>query len=235
MAEVDLLRVQLESERLRAAFRSAEQDATTTRIRLFREMGLPDQPITTFTENMEQLPLLARPVENLDRPDLTALQQSIRQAAANVQLQQANARPDPEILGGYKRTSGFDTLIAGVQINLPFRNRNEGNIAAALADVNAANATQRAAERAARTDVDAAFTAYESRRALVSATLPAIRDRAREIARISSAAYREGGTDLLRLLDAERARIDTDLLYVRALTEFHLSVVELQSALGILR
>jgi hypothetical protein len=39
--------------------------------------------------------------------------------------------PDPEFLAGYKRTGGFDTVIVGVQINLPFRNRNQGSIAAA--------------------------------------------------------------------------------------------------------
>lgn len=69
----------------------------------------------------------------------------------------------------------------------------------------------------------------------MTGALPALRERAREIARISNAAYREGGADLLRLLDAERGRIEADLLYFRALTDFHLAVVELQSALGILR
>lgn len=237
MAEVDLLRVQLESERLRAAFRTAEQDAITTRIRLFREMGQPDRPDTSFTEAIEQLPLIDRTAADAlaQRPDLVTYQQVIRQASANVRLQQANAKPDPEVLAGYKRTAGYDTIITGVQINLPFRNRNEGNIAAAQADVNTASAAQRAAERAARTEAEAAFATYESRRALVTSSLPALRERARDIARISGAAYREGGADLLRLLDAERARIDADLLYFRALTDFHLAVVELQSALGVLR
>jgi outer membrane protein TolC len=196
-------------------------------------MNVADDPAATFTEVLEQLPAVERLA--MARPDLDSLQQGIEEAAANVKLQRANARPDPELMGGYKRTNGFDTLIAGVQINLPFRNRNEGNIAAAEAGVQAATSSLRAAERAAQSDIEAAYTAYETRRALVEKTLPAVREQAREIARISGAAYREGGTDLLRLLDAERARIDSDLLYVRALTEFHLSVVELQSALGILR
>lgn len=236
MAEVDLLRVQLESERLRAAFRTAEQEATTARIRLFREMGVADRPDAIFSEPIDRIPLIERPVNSvLDRPDLQPYRQAIAQAAANVRLQQANARPDPEVLAGYKRTSGYDTIVAGVQINLPLRNRNEGNIAAAQADVNAATAAQRAAERAARTEVDAAFANYESRRSLVTGTLPALRERAREIAQISNGAYREGGADLLRLLDAERGRIEADLLYYRALTDFQLSVVELQSALGLLR
>jgi cobalt-zinc-cadmium efflux system outer membrane protein len=236
MAEVDLLRVQLESERLRAAYRTAEQDAVAARIRLFREMGLADQPGVGFTEPMEVLPEVERPGDGVgQRPDLLPLRQAIRQANANVRLQQSNARPDPEVLAGYKRTSGYNTVVTGVQINLPFRNRNEGNIAAAAADVTVATAAERAAERVARAEAEAAYTNYEARRGLVTGALPALRERAREIARISNAAYREGGADLLRLLDAERGRIEADLLYFRALTEFHLAVVELQTALGILR
>lgn len=124
MAEVDSLRVELEAERLRAAFRSAEQDVAVNRTKLFREMGLPDQPNTAFTEPIEQLPIVERGGVTTTRRDLAAYQQGIRQAGANVDLQKANARPDPEVPGGYKRRAGFDTLIVGVQINLPFRNRN---------------------------------------------------------------------------------------------------------------
>ncbi|HEU0121949.1 MAG TPA: TolC family protein [Bryobacteraceae bacterium] len=236
MAEVDFLRVQLEAERMRAAYRTAQQEAVTARIRLFREMGIPDRPDTTFGDRLEQTTDVNAPLDIVkDRPDVAAARAVSLATAANVQLQIANARPDPEILGGYKRTNGYDTLIAGVQINLPFRNRNQGNIAAAEADVTAAGALERATLRTARAEAEAALATYENRRTLVTVTLPAVRDRAVEIARISNAAYREGGTDLLRLLDAERSRIDADLLYYRALTEFQIAAVELRSALGLLR
>lgn len=236
MAEVDLLRVQLESERLRASYRVAEQEAVTARLRLFREMGASDQPAARFADPLDLIPVVDRPASLLpERPDLEVYQESIRQANANLRLQLANAKPDPELLAGYKRTNGYDTIITGVQINLPFRNRNEGNISSAQADRRIADAAQRAAQRTAQTEVEAAFATYEARRSLVTTTLPALRDRSREIARISGAAYREGGADLLRLLDAERARIDADLLYFRALTDFQLAVVELQSALGLLQ
>jgi cobalt-zinc-cadmium efflux system outer membrane protein len=236
MAEVDLLRMELESERLRAAFRVAEQDAVSARIRLFREMGQEDRPAESFPNSLENLPAVTAP-DNwaATRPDLAALDEATRQAAAQIRVQQSLARPDPEVLGGYKRSNGFDTVIAGVQINLPFRNRNEGNIAAATAERAAAEATRRAAAKAAAAEVEAARTAYDARRELVTSTLPAVRARAREIARISAAAYREGGADLLRLLDAERGRIDADLQYVRALMEFQIAAVELQTALGVLR
>ena len=87
-------------------------------------MGLPDQPNTEFTEPIKQLPIVERGGVTTTRPDSAAYEQGICQAGANVDLQKANARPDQEVLGGYKRRAGFNTLIVGVQINLPFRNRN---------------------------------------------------------------------------------------------------------------
>jgi outer membrane protein, heavy metal efflux system len=60
-----------------------------------------------------------------------------------------------------------------------------------------------------------------------------LRDQAVEISDISRAAYREGGLDLLRLLDAERLRVDAQISLVRALNEFHRSVTALERAEGV--
>jgi outer membrane protein TolC len=54
-----------------------------------------------------------------------------------------------------------------------------------------------------------------------------------DIANISRAAYREGGTDLLRLLDAEKLRVDTQSAWVEALGNYHQSVVSLEYAEGL--
>jgi outer membrane protein, heavy metal efflux system len=59
-----------------------------------------------------------------------------------------------------------------------------------------------------------------------------MRDRADEIARIARAAYREGGTDLLRVIDAERSRIEAQVAYFRAMGEYQQRVTALQFALG---
>ena len=44
----------------------------------------------------------------------------------------------------------------------------------------------------------------------------------------------EGGADLLRLLDAERVRLETQLLLVQALTEFRLSEAAVETAMGVM-
>jgi outer membrane protein TolC len=57
--------------------------------------------------------------------------------------------------------------------------------------------------------------------------------RADESARIALAAYREGGADLLRLLDAQRVRIELETLYYRTLSEYRQSIVALETAMGV--
>lgn len=238
MAEADLLRVQVEQERLALSVRSAAEEAARARILLFREMGLAQARPAVLTESLEDVRTVETltPQQAVDRRiDLLIARQASEQAQRNITLQRANARPDPEVLLGYKRTSGFDTLMAGVQINLPLRNRNQGAISAATADLRAATASMQADIAAAEAEIQAARATYESRLSIVRDTFPPLRDKAAESSRIAQAAYREGGADLLRLLDAERVRIETDVLYYRALVDYQLAALELRSALGVLR
>jgi outer membrane protein TolC len=57
-------------------------------------------------------------------------------------------------------------------------------------------------------------------------------DQAEESFRISLAAYQEGGTDLLRLLDAQRARNETRLLQTQAEMAYRIGLVELEASVG---
>jgi outer membrane protein, heavy metal efflux system len=169
------------------------------------------------------------------RPEIQLARQAIAQAEANVRLQQSNGRPDPEVLFGYKRAAGFgDSVLAGVQIPLPLLNRNQGQIAAAAAEVRAAEAQAKVAEAAVKGELAAALAEAESRRRTIVETLEPMRRSADETARIAQAAYREGGSDLLRLLDAERTRIETQVLYSRAVTDYQQSLTALQIAAGVL-
>jgi outer membrane protein TolC len=60
-----------------------------------------------------------------------------------------------------------------------------------------------------------------------------LREHAANIAQIAGAAYAEGGVDLLRLLDAERARLDADLAWARGMTDYWQSVARLEAAEGV--
>ena len=67
----------------------------------------------------------------------------------------------------------------------------------------------------------------------VATALQPLREHATTIAQIASAAYTEGGTDLLRLLDAERARLEAELAWTRGVVDYRLSIVKLEAAEGL--
>lgn len=241
--EVDLLRIEVERDRLLASARTAAQDAERARIALFREIGKTEFPPVEFADALEQAnPVVPLPLDQilLRRPEMQLARQSIEQAHANLRLQQANARTDPDVQVGYKRTAGlsatgpaaFNTVYGSIQIPLAIRNRNQGQIAAAVADIRASESSLAATTALVRAEVESATLDYQSRQKLLAETLRPMRDRADEVYRIAEAAYREGGSDILRLLDAERTRIETQLAYIRTLADLQQSAVAVATAQG---
>jgi outer membrane protein, heavy metal efflux system len=235
--EVDLVRIEVERDRLASLARTASQDAVLARIALFREMGEPEFPQVAFSDVLEQVIQVGTfsPDQVLERRvEMALARQAVEQARANLRLQQAHAKPDPDLQLGYERIGGFDTLYVAAQIPLPIRNRNQGQIEAAAAELKAAESSVAATEVAIRSELEGATRDYESRQKLLNETLRTMRERANEVYRIVDAAYRETGSDLLRLLDAERTKIETELMYVRALSELQQSAVALEAAQGTL-
>lgn len=235
-AESDLLRVQLEASRLRLSASNAQLVAGRARIDLLREMGQREFPEVTFTDSVESIrgEISDAPESALERRAEVKLARQIQAAAlSQARLQQALAKPNIDILAGYKRTGGLDTMLAGVQVDLPFANRNQGNLAAALSDAKVAESTLAAVEAVVRAEVEGARRAVTIRKTQLDSILGAMRAQASESQRIATAAYRVGGVELLRLLDAERARIETQVLYYQTLSEYQQAVSALEAALGL--
>ena len=237
MAEADLLRVRLEADRLAIAMNIAGLEADRARIQLLREMGQTSFPDVGFTEPLEKpdldLPALDVAVALERRPEARLARQAIRQAGAALRLQQVAGKPNVDALFGYKRTAALDTLMAGVQVDLPFFNRNQGNVFAATAGIRAAERDQAAVEALIRAEVEAAWHDYEIRYRQIALSIQPLLEKSRETARIANAAYREGGVDLLRLLDAERVRIEAEAQYYRYLMDLRQSRAALDIAMGL--
>ncbi|HEY4085498.1 MAG TPA: TolC family protein [Bryobacteraceae bacterium] len=232
---IDLMRIEIEHDQLLATSRRSEQDADLARIALAREMGKPDLPAAVLWDSLEELtPPALLPMEDIlrRRKDVIAAEALVRQSDQNVALQKANAKTDPEFQLGYKRTAGFDTLYSAVSIPLAVRNRNQGNISAAEAESSHARHLAEALRIQVRTEFEAASRNYAAKRSALEQTIAPLRTRTRDVAQIANAAWREGGVDLLRFLDAERVRIQTEVLYFRSLAELQQSIVNLKLSQG---
>lgn len=245
IAEQDVLRVRLEGERIQIAAHLAAIEATKARATLFKEMGQVESTEFVLTEPLDQMPaaIAAPAIEQVlaQRGELKVASASIEEARANARLQAIAARPDLGVVVGYKRTqlpdaiSGVNTAVAAVTVSLPFLDRNQGNRAAAAAEVRQQQLLRDEVEGGVKADLQRAVQEYEMRRAEVVDTLQPLREHAATISSIAQAAYQQGGLDLLRLLDAERSRLDGESAWVDGMVAFQQSVVNLEAAQGVSR
>lgn len=242
IAEQDLLRVQLEHERLKIAADMAAIEANRARLDLLKEMGQTDFPELILTEPLAVTSSPDPPdIDHVlaQRADIKAARAALEQARANVRLQDVAARPDLNLTAGYKRTQlpdttvGVNTAIASIRITLPFTDKNQGNRAAAESEVRRAQQQVAAIENEVRADYFGALEEFRMRRQEFETMLQPLREHAATIAQIASAAYEQGGTDLLRFLDAERARLDAELAWARGMIDYRQSLVRLEAAEGV--
>jgi cobalt-zinc-cadmium efflux system outer membrane protein len=243
ISEQDLLRVRLEGERLKIAANLAVIEATRARVQLLKEMGQTDFSEALLTEPLDANNVAIEPIDIrqvlTQRIEIKVASAAVEEAQAKSRLQDVSARPDLNILYGYKRTqlvdstSGVNTAMAGLQITLPITDRNQGNRAAASAEVRRQQQLLAATEAEVRVDYFGALQEYQLRRIEVVETLQPLREHARTISEITQAAYAQGGMELLRLLDAERAQLDAELAYVQGMIEYQQSISNLQAAEGV--
>ena len=242
IAAQDLLRVRLEQERLGISANLAVIDANRTRVELLKEMGKTDFSEITLTEPLT-LDRTIQPI-GLDqtlaqRFEIKAARAALEEAEASAKLQDVAARPDLNLTYGYKRTqlpdalSGVNTAIVSLRITLPTADKNQGNRVAAQAEVRRRQELVAAVENEVRIEYDGALQEFQLRRAEVQNAFQPLREHAANIAQIAGAAYAEGGVDLLRLLDAERARLDADLAWARGMADYWQSVARLEAAEGV--
>ena len=235
MAESDLIKISVERDRAQAEVLSANAQLSVAQVNLYRELGRVSFPDTKLTSRLEDVQAVAAPtVEEAlaRRPELQAAKSAVQEAEANVHLQKANAKPDPEAFVGYKRNVGYDTAYAALQMDLPVRSRNQGNIGSAEARLRIAQSDLKLIETIIRSDLEGALRAYRSQQQLV-ALLPDSLRRATEAETLARTAYREGGIDLLRLLDATRTRLQIQTSYLQALANLQQTIINLQLAAGV--
>ena len=131
-----------------------------------------------------------------------------RAATAEIDRERSLRIPDPVLSAGVRRfeESNDNAFVVGVSIPLPFRNRNQGNIAAAEARLRAANAR----EAVALADFDQAVTRARAQYLAAQARVDTLSDtslpQAEEALRLVRIGYRNGRFPLIEVLSAAEAR-----------------------------
>lgn len=213
--EGDLLKLRAEEARVAGEAVRAEVDlrrATAELGALLGEPGAvdpgrlrPAKPLAVPEGDPEALA-----AEALGRsPDVLLARERLAAAQQAARLERARRLPEPSLVAGYKRTGGLDTAVAGVSFPLPLVDRNAGAIARADAEARAAEAELAMAEASARAGAAArvlSARALSARAAVVEMELVSPAEGALQAAR---AAFREGVSNVLNLVDAERVRTES--------------------------
>ena len=236
MRGIDLIRVQIERDRLLLALETARREVILTRIELFRQIGRAPDPHAELSDSLDPtLPVQTVTIAEVlaARADIAVAREAVETAEAEVKLQRAIGIPDLDLLAGYKRNAGDNTIYTNLQIPLALRNRNQGEVAKAEANLRLARDRYQQLELSVTADVAAAQEAYTHQQAVVHDILPDMRARAKQNLAIMEDAYRSGGVDLLRYLDAERTAFDVEVSALHTLADFQQAGLRLQLAYGV--
>lgn len=250
IAEVDLLRVEVELDRATTNVGLARIDLVRSWAELRPFLGLSSPPMPALVAgapptvprvrvpegpaaapSMALSDLLARAREQ--RPEIVAARARVAAARAEVDYQRRLVLRDLGATLGFKQVNGDRTMIAGLTVPIPLFDRNRGAIQRTTNEAIATGKELAWAERRVEAEVLGAFEAAQQLGAQAGTRQRSMVDRATEARRITVAAYQEGATSLLQVLDAARTLAETRLTYYRTLLTQQQSTFDLALAAGI--
>ncbi len=237
-AEGDLLKLRAEHARAAALLARATLELGDASARLAALLGeeAPVDPARLAMPPVPPLPdgeaeALGREAA-ATRPAVIEARERLAAARATLRLEKALRAPEPSLTAGYKRTGGLDTALAGISVPLPLFDTNASGVARGEAEVRAAEAVLRSVEletaagtaglvRAARTLSTRAEAATSD---LLGSALGA-----RGAARAS---FREGVSEVLPLVDAERVTAEAVRETLDLAVDARLATLAARLALG---
>lgn len=217
----------------------------------------PDAPLTLRGELAGASPAVSRAdaVEQAlsRRPDLEAARADTAMARAKIRKEEAEGRWDASVSAGYQRQDfGFGGLRGvasngslqpiqdvfhyfglGISIALPVRNRNQGNVAAAVAETRAAEGRQEFVVLVIRQEVQAAFTQLDAARRALALYERGVRDVAQGNVNVVRRTWELGRGTLLDVITEQRRLIDVENGYTDALKQVYDATVEIDRSVGL--
>lgn len=185
------------------------------------------------------------------RPDLLAARASEQVAAAKLRQAETEARPDASFSVNYQRADSsfnvnglnvagqlrpvqgvFHYLAAGVSINLPTRNKNQGAIETAIAQNQEARRKREYAELIAAREIASAILARDKTLESLRIFRDGVRGQARQNLDVVRRTYELGRTQLLDVISEQRRFIDIEMVYTEALSRYYQALVRLRSVTG---
>jgi outer membrane protein, heavy metal efflux system len=226
----DVLQAEVEEQQAILGLHVAEQNVRASWRTLAAVIGKPELPQTRVAGDMEVVPDLSYD-ESLgatlrESPGITLAQQRVDLAEASFSQARRAAIPDLQLYGNLSQNNEpLDTthkatgLNGGVQIGvqLPIFNRNQGNVAAARAEVERAKAELARLRLEIARDLASQFRDYESARATVQQYKNEILPRAEMAYKLYQTNYRNMAAAYPQVIISQRFLFQLEIEHVQAL------------------
>lgn len=238
LANADFYKISLQKLQFEQDVSSAEVDLVQAKANLRQLMGFESLPDDfdlvgdlTFDKTSVALDDLKQQAL-VNRPDVLAAEQGVKVAEDSVELEKGNRARDVSAGFDYTKTGPANLFGVEVSFDLPFRDRNQGNIAKAEVAVQQAHEVEVSTRFAAVTDVVNAYAAFDTSQKVVGLYQSGYLDQAKKSLDISTYVYQHGAGTILDLLDAEQTYRDTQLAYRQALANYMTSIRQINFAVG---
>jgi cobalt-zinc-cadmium efflux system outer membrane protein len=185
-----------------------------------------------------------------ERPDVQFLRRAEISTGAAVRLEQSNAIPNLTATAKFGYTYDFiqrlqltpvfslpvtdscPIVTVGISIDLPWRNKNQGNIQAAVARREGVRLRREYQEQVVANEVTNALSRLQTARQAVRVFQRSVLEQAQENLRIVRGVYEQGELKLLDVLNEQRRLIDSQRTFTDLLKESQLAWAEVQRVTG---
>lgn len=245
--------VLVEVNRIRSMRESNQGKVEVAMLELRNLMGMrPEEPLRLrgdLDHLTEPVPSgeIAKDVALRERPDLKVARTMEALAEAQISQARSEGRFDASLTGKYELMNfgfpqdGFNSngqlvpiqgrfqyLAAGVTLNLPVRNRNQGAIAAAVAEKAAATQRREFAELTVQREVASALARYQSAARAAEIYRVGVQGQANANLDVVRQTYELGSKTLLDVIAEQRRFIETQTGYIEALANAYQARVEIE-------
>jgi len=238
MSEGDLIKIKLQLLQFQmdvSAARLARVQALASLRQLLGYESVPEnyevvgdleyKPVKVGEDDLKALALR-------QRPDLRAAQLGVTAAESQLALARANGKVDVNAQINYTHVADLSTASLFGSVQLPFFNRNQGEIARTQYAVTQSQDLSSEQASIALTDVANSYEGLRTADEVVQLYESGYLKQAQDSRDISQYAYQRGAATLLDFLDAERSYRATELAYRQSLATYMLSLEQLRQAVG---
>jgi cobalt-zinc-cadmium efflux system outer membrane protein len=239
----DVLQAEVEAEQAQVEYMAAQR----TYMQMFRGLsalvGKPDLELSPLQGGFEHPPEIAadQVVNQIveDSPSVKRARQEVVRAQAEIKSAKRESVPDLQIRGGVQQNfeqlnemAGVRTGVQGfasVGVDLPIFNRNQGNVAAAKANLERAEAEVSRVQLSLRQSVQPLLQDYLVNREQAARYAKEMIPRATRAYELYLTKYRQMGAAYPQVLVSQRTLFQLQVGYIRALENVWTNAIALQN------